>query len=210
MENPLIEVSVIDDDDDFRNSLDILISGTRDLACISDYRDCETAIKKLVEDPPDVILMDVELPGISGIEGVWRIKQELPEVAIIMLTIHEDNESVFESLRNGASGYLVKNVEPAELLQAIKEVHEGGSPMSMPIARMVTRSFHKNPPLAPLSPREQEVLKKLCEGKSYQAIANDLFISKTTVKFHIKNIYHKLHVSNKAEAVGKAKDDHIV
>lgn len=206
----MIDVGIIEDDDELREGLKVLIAGTSDFTCVGAYADCETAIQNLENDLPDVMLMDIELPGMSGVEGVKVIKKELPDTEIIMLTIHEDNKSVFDSLRNGASGYLVKNVEPAELINAIKEVYEGGSPMSMQVARMVTSSFHKKPPPYPLSKREREVLEKLCVGKSYQAIANELFIAKSTVKFHIKNIYRLLHVANKGAAIARAKDDRIV
>ncbi len=206
----MIDVVVIEDDRELLDSLSVLLNGTPNLHCSGAYTSCEAAIKNLEFDLPDVILLDIELPGMSGIQGIRKIKKILPDVEIIMLTVHEDNEFVFESLRNGASGYLVKNVTPANLLAAIQEVYEGGSPMSMHIARMVTRSFQKNPPEYPLTRREKEVLKKLCEGKSYQAIANELFISKTTVKFHIRNIYKILHVTNKGEAISKAKDDGVV
>jgi len=206
----MIDVVIIEDDNELREGLRVLIEGTSNFSCVGAYADCETAIRNLEEDLPDVVLMDIELPGMSGVDGVASIKGELPDTEIIMLTIHEDNESVFDSLRNGASGYLIKNVEPAELINAIKEVYEGGSPMSMPVARMVTGSFRHKPPPYPLTRREREVLQKLCEGKSYQAIANELFIAKTTVKFHIKNIYRLLHVANKGAAVAKAKDDRIV
>lgn len=205
----MIYVTIIEDDDELRESLAVLIDGTEGFSCVGMYRDCESAIKHIEDDLSDVILMDIELPGMSGIEGITEITGKLPDVEIIMLTIHEDNESVFESLRNGASGYLVKNIEQADLINAIKEVHEGGAPMSMPIARMVTHSFRKHPPLQPLTDRQQQVLKKLCEGKSYQAIANELFISKATVKFHIKNIYQTLHVLNKAGAVRVATKERL-
>lgn len=197
----MIEVTVIEDDEDFREGLAVLINSTSGFSCISTYGSCETALKHIQKDAPDVILMDIELPGMSGIAGVWQVKQKLPETEIIMLTIHEDNPSVFESLRNGASGYLVKNIHPSELLDAIREVFQGGAPMSMAIARMVTNSFRRDPPTQKLTERQQQVLEKLCQGKSYQAIANELFISKTTVKFHIKNIYKILRVENKAQAV---------
>jgi DNA-binding NarL/FixJ family response regulator len=200
----MITITIVEDDQELCQSLKVLINGTEGLECVGDYNNSEQAIKNLENDQPDVILMDINLPGMSGIDAVGIIKNKKPDIEIIMLTIHEDNESVFESLKKGASGYLVKNVEPANLLNAIKEVKAGGAPMSMPIARMVLKSFHRNPPLEPLSEREQDVLNKLRKGKSYLTIANELFISKSTVKFHIKNIYRKLHVSNKAEVIIKS------
>lgn len=206
----MIDVVIIDDDPLLRESLAILIRGTKGFSCTKTYNDCETALKNLENDLPDVILLDIGLPGMSGIEGVRAIKDILSEIEIIMLTIYEDHHSVFESLQNGASGYLIKNIEPVDLLKAIKEVYHGGSPMNMEIARMVVDSLHKNPPEEPITSRQQEVLEKLCEGKSYQAIANELFISKATVKFHIKNIYKILHVSNRTQAAIKAKEENII
>ena len=200
----MITITIVEDDQELCQSLKVLINGTEGLECVGDYNNSEQAIKNLENDQPDVILMDINLPGMSGIDAVGIIKNKKPDIEIIMLTIHEDNESVFESLKKGASGYLVKNVEPANLLNAIKEVKAGGAPMSMPIARMVLKSFRCNPPLEPLSEREQDVLNKLRKGKSYLTIANELYISKSTVKFHIKNIYRKLHVSNKAEVIIKS------
>jgi len=200
----MILVAIIEDDHQLRRSLAELLNSSPDFTCSGDYVNCESAMDELENNIPDVILMDIELPGISGVDGVRLIKERWPEIEIIMLTIHEDNESVYESLRNGASGYLIKNTPPSVLLDAVKEVLNGGAPMSMNIARLVINSFHKQPPEEPLSKRENEVLRKLREGKSYQAIANELFIAKSTVKFHIKNIYHKMHVSNKTQMLLKS------
>jgi DNA-binding NarL/FixJ family response regulator len=206
----MIDVVIIDDDEEYREKLASSIDRAEGFRCRRNYGDCETAIANLEEDLPDVVLMDIGLPRMSGVEGVSAIKGKGSDVEIIMLTIREDSDSVFESLRNGASGYLVKDVEVDDLLRMIKEVTEGGSPMSMRIARMVTESFRREPPPEPLSSRQLEVLTKLCEGKSYLAIANELFISKATVKFHIKNIYRLLHAANKAEAIVRAKKQRIV
>ena len=200
----MIKVAIIEDEHQLRHSLAELLDTAPDFICCGDYVNCESALKRMPENLPDVILMDIELPGMSGVEGVQRIKKLWPEIEILMLTIHEDNESVFNSLRNGASGYLIKNTPPAVLLNCIKEVLNGGAPMSMNIARMIINSFHERPPHIPLTDREHEVLHKLREGKSYQAIANELFISKSTVKFHIKNIYRKMHVHNRMEMMLKS------
>ncbi len=199
----MINVAIIEDDQQLRENIISLINSESEFTCVGGYPDCEKAIKSFPQNTPDVILMDIELPGMSGIEGVNVIKHKYPQVEIIMLTIHEDNESVFDSLSNGASGYLVKNAEPLDLINCIEEVFKGGAPMSMNIARMIIDSFHKYPPEEALTHRESEVLHKLRKGKSYKAIANELFISKSTVKFHIKNIYRKLHVLNKTQAIIK-------
>lgn len=196
-----IRVSIIDDDEEICRSLGELINKSDFFACVSVYPNCESALVGIDEDVPDVILLDIEMQGMPGSRGVEHLKRKLPGTEIIMLTIHDEGEAVFESLGNGATGYLMKNTPPDLLLHAIKEATEGGAPMSMKIARMVTESFHKKPPPEPLSPREQDVLEKLRKGYSYQAIADALFVSKSTVKFHIKNIYRKLHVSNKVAAV---------
>jgi len=152
-----------------------------------------------------VILLDIEFQQhqMSGIEAAWRFKEALPQVEIIMMTAHHEPEDVFPALQNGANGYLVKDVPPTELLKHIETVYKGGSPMSMSIARMITNSFHKDGCMDQLTSRQREVLEKLCEGKSYEAIANELHIELTTVKFHIRNIYELLQVSNRAEAMRK-------
>ncbi|MFQ5772086.1 MAG: response regulator, partial [bacterium] len=178
-------------------------------SCNNTYSDCETAIKGIAEDLPDVVLMDIGLPGMSGITGIQKIKEKLHDIDIIVLTIHGEQESVFEALCAGASGYLVKNNQPARLLEAIREAHEGGAPMSTEIARMVVNSFHTNHH-SPLTVRETEVLTQLCTGKSYKMIADVLFISEETVRRHIKNIYKKLEVHSQSEAVAKAIKEKLV
>jgi len=200
----MIKIAIVEDDEQLRNSLVSVISAAEGFICSGDYVNCEAAIEDFNRNRPDVLLMDIELPGMSGVDGVRLIKNRWPQTEIIMLTIHEDNDSVYDSLRNGASGYLIKNIQPSELINCIQEVLKGGAPMSMNIARMIVNSFRKNVQEEPLTRRENEILHKLREGKSYQAIANELYISKSTVKFHIKNIYHKLHVSNKTEMFVKS------
>lgn len=204
-----ISVSLIEDDADIRHGLTLLLNSTPGFACTAAYQDCETALKHIPNDPPDVLLMDIQLPGMSGIEGVRRIKKFLPEIDIIMLTIHDDDKRVFESLCAGACGYLVKTTPPAKILEAIKEVYNGGAPMSASIARLVIQSFQKssNPNL---SPREQEILALLCQGKSYKMIADALHLSKGTVHSHLKKIYKKLEVNSMTEAVAKAHQEKLV
>ncbi len=209
MEQKTISVALVEDDDEIRESLALLIDGTDGFACSEQYRDCESAIRAVAHSKPAVMLMDIQLPGMSGIEGVEKIKEKSPRTDIIMLTIHKDDELVFRSLCAGAAGYLVKNTKPERILEAIREVVEGGAPMSTSIARMIVNSFRRTPsPL--LTSRETEVLTHLCKGKSYKAIAEGLFVSEQTVHFHIKNIYQKLQVHSKSEAVAKALRERLV
>jgi DNA-binding NarL/FixJ family response regulator len=205
----MINVAIIEDDDEIRKSLAILVNGSAGFECINCYSDCESAIAEIEDDPPDVILMDIGLPGMSGIEGVRIIKSKLPEIDILMLSVHEDNQRVFEALCAGACGYLIKDTQPSKLLDAINEVRCGGAPMSSKIARMVVNSFKTNPH-EQLTTRETEVLSQLCKGKSYKKIAETLFISEETVRRHIKNIYKKLQVGSKSEAVAKALKERLV
>ena len=201
----MIKVSIIEDDKEYRQGLVNIIESSDKFLCLNQSDSCEYFIKNFKENKPDVILLDIELPpGMSGTVGAKLLKKTFPSAEIIMLTVHEDSGSVFKSLANGATGYLLKNISPENLVAAIEEVVNGGSPMSMQIARMITESFRKNKRTEELTEREQEVLNLLRDGKSYQAIANKLFISKSTVKFHIKNIYRKLHVLNKYEAIMKS------
>ena len=200
----MIKVAIVEDDKDIRDSLCILIKGTDGFDCVSTFENCEKAISQIHKTDPQVVLMDINLPGMSGIQGVREIKRILPRSEVIMLTISEDDEDVFNSLCAGASGYLKKNIAPGKLLEAIRETVSGGSPMSMEIARMVVKSFRRESRNDSLTEREREVLQKLCDGKSYKMIAQELFIDINTVKFHIRNIYRKLEVNSKGEAIAKA------
>ena len=210
-ESPLemITVAIVEDDPDIRESLAILIDGSSGFRCLHRFDSVEACIKPIVENPPNVVLMDIELPGATGIEGVRMLKEKLPKLDIVMLTVHEDDESVFNSLCAGASGYLPKNTPPGRLLEAIAEVQRGGAPMGTKIARMVIGSF-KQEKTTPLSMRENDVLDQLCKGASYKEIADTLFVSEETVRSHIKSIYHKLEVHSKAEAVAKAMRTNLV
>ena len=207
----MISVAIVDDKRDIRDGLKIMLDMAEGFKCVSAFSDAESAISGLRSIRPDVVLMDIELPNMSGIECVKVLKEENPELDIIMLTVHTDEESIFQSLEAGAYGYLTKNIFPSKLLSAIKEVKDGGSPMSSLIARKVVSSFNsfKNP-ASNLTRREKEVLTLLCKGKSYKVIADSLFISPNTVRFHLKNIYKKLQVNSKYEAVIKASQDRIV
>ncbi len=206
----MIKISIVEDDQEIRESLAILIEGTDDFSCVSHYGSVELALEKIENDAPDVILMDINLPGLTGIEGVKLIKSKMPDCEIIMQTISEDDQDVFDSLCAGACGFLKKNTPPAKLLDAITEAVKGGAPMNMDIARLVVNSFKPEQNKEnPLTEREKEVLRNLCDGKSYKMIAGDLFVDINTVKFHIRNIYRKLEVNSKGEAIIKAIKEHL-
>ena len=205
----MITVSIIEDDSDIRESLALLINGTPGFSCIHSYESCEKGIKGILKDPPDVVLMDIGMPGMSGIEGIKALKEKMPDLDVLVLTIQSESETVFDALCAGACGYLIKDTPPSQLLDAIKECHEGGAPMSTRIARLVVQSFKVEQPTI-LTARETEVLTHLCKGKSYKMIADDLFISEETVRRHIKNIYRKLEVHSKSEAVAKAFKERLV
>lgn len=208
----MIRVAIVEDENEIRESLAIIIGGARGFACAGAYNDCETALARLEDDLPDVVLMDIKFrPGkMSGIEGARKLKVLLPELDIIMLTIYEDNELIFDSLRAGACGYLLKHIAPADLLASIKEVVTGGAPMSTKIARLVVGSFQSSEAAPQLTLRQKEILQKLREGKTYRLIGEELFISENTVKCHIKKIYELLHVHSQAEAVAKAFEQHLI
>jgi DNA-binding NarL/FixJ family response regulator len=206
----MINVAIVEDNHTIRQGLAALINGTAGYKCIGDYIDCESFLSELDKIEPDVVLMDIALPGMNGIEGVKKATEKKPELDVLMLTIYEESDKVFDALCAGACGYLVKKTPPLRLLEAIKEVKEGGSPMSSRIAREVINAFKEGaaPPLDDsgynLSSREKEVLNSLASGNNYQEIADELFISVDTVRHHIRNIYKKLHVHSRSEAVAKA------
>ena len=202
-------IIIIEDNDVVRDGFALLISSVSQHRVANTYVCCEDAIKNLHYDRPDIILMDLELPGMHGVEGIRRIKKLLPEVNILVISVHANSELVFQALCAGASGYITKNAGHSKILDAISEVKKGGAPMSSQIARMVVQSFQKNTD-SPLTSRETEVLELLAKGKSYSAIANDLFVHKETIKSHIKNIYGKLQVNSKADAIEKAIKQRLI
>ena len=205
----MIEVLIIEDDHDIRLGLELLIDGADGYRCAGAYPDCESAFQPIREGQPDVVLLDIELPGMSGIDGIPKIHESAPDADIIMLTNFQDDEKVFDSLCAGAAGYLLKSTQPSRLIEAIREVREGGAPMSATIARLVIGSF-KRAPGTKLTRRESEILAQLCQGKSYKMVAEALFISQGTVHSHIKNIYNKLEVNSKSEAVAKAFQQRLI
>ncbi|HVM49547.1 MAG TPA: response regulator transcription factor [Candidatus Acidoferrum sp.] len=203
----LIKVAIVDDEADLRENIAGFVDSSRGFRCVSAYASAEEALAGLPQDQPDVVLMDINLGGMSGIECVRLLKPRLAATQIVMLTVFDDTDRIFSALAAGASGYLLKRLAPAKLLEAIREVHEGGSPMSAPIARKVVQSLQKEPPgpddSAELSPREREVLHGLAEGQVYKQIADRLGVSIHTVRNYIRRIYEKLHVRSRTEAVAK-------
>ena len=204
-----IRVVIFEDNFLLRESLYQLINGSAGLTCAGAFANCDDIVAHIEKTSPHVVLMDIEMPGKNGIEGLKIIKGHFPEIKIIMQTVVEDDDKIFASICSGASGYLLKNTTPTRLLQAIVEVYEGGAPMTPAIAGKVLDKFRRqSPPLSgelnDLSTREKEILECLVEGMSYKMIASSCKISIDTVRFHIRNIYEKLHVSSKSEAVAKA------
>ena len=202
-----ITVSIIEDDGDAREALAQLLDGEPRLQVVGRYRTGEEALAAVPAAPPDVLLVDINLPGMSGIECVARLKALRPGLQVLMLTTYEDANLIFDSLRAGASGYLLKKRVPAELVPAVEEVHAGGSPMSMQIARKVVDYFARPRPatagLEQLTAREDEILRLLARGCFDKQIADQLAISINTVRAHLRHIYEKLHVQSRTEAVVK-------
>ncbi|HEY3854902.1 MAG TPA: response regulator transcription factor [Verrucomicrobiae bacterium] len=202
-----ITISIVEDNDQLRGTLAKLIGKAEGFECVSQYGSAEAALEGLPNDKPQVVLMDINLPGINGVECVRRLKQISPGIAAVMLTAYEDTENIFNALAAGATGYLLKRAPRAELLDAIREVHRGGSPMTTHIARKVVQSFQKAAPSPQpdgiLSAREQEVLDYLSQGFLYKEIAEKMGISYETVHTYIRRIYEKLQVRTRTEAVAK-------
>ena len=193
-------ISIIEDNSKIREGFAAIINSTPAYNVCGQYSNCEDAIRQLNSDKPDLILMDIDLPGMDGIDGTLKIKKLLPQCIILIITVIEDSDKVFRSLCAGAGGYIVKNSDTDDIIKNIAEALSGGAPMSLKIAKMVVQSFRRAQD-SPLSDREQAVLRGIAEGKSYTKIALDLFISKETVRSHIKNIYQKLAVNSKADAL---------
>ncbi len=202
-----IKVSIVEDNRGTRESLSELLGRAPALRCSGAYATAEEALRRIPGDQPDVVLMDINLPGMSGIDCVAELKERFPKTQVLMLTTYEESDLIFDSLRRGASGYLLKNLPPAELIQAVEQVHAGGSPMSMHIARKVVNHFQqiKRPAseVERLTKREQEILGLLAQGYLYKEIADQLGISLSTVRAHLHAIYEKLHVQSRTQAVVK-------
>jgi DNA-binding NarL/FixJ family response regulator len=210
----IMKVVVIEDLREVREGLTALINGTQGFKCIGSYFSMEAALPRLADDKPDVILTDIGLPGMSGIEGTAIMRKQFPNVPILALTIYDNDHHVFDALCAGATGYLLKNTAPARLLEAIKEAADGGSPMSPEVARRVVRLFREfRPPEHAsyhLTSQETELLKLLIEGHYKKTAAHEMGISTNTVSFHLKNIYLKLQVHSKTEAVAKALREKLI
>jgi len=200
-------VAVVEDDRRLREKLLQILENISDIECIANCSSGEEALKVIPEAAPSVVLMDIKLPGMSGIQCVSELKRTMPQLQIIMVTIYEDSESIFKALKAGASGYLVKSGPPDQLIEAIRDVFKGGSPMSSHIARKVVQHFHAIGPAAEeannLSPREQQVLTLLASGYIYKEIGDKLNIGAETVRTYVKSICHKMHVRSRLEAVAK-------
>ena len=210
-----IKVAIFEDNRSLREGLGAMIGGTAGFECVGAFANCNNLLKNISQNKPDVVLMDIEMPGINGIEAVSLIKEEYPEIKILMETIFDDDEKIFNSICAGAEGYILKHTTPAEIMEAITEIHEGGSPMTPSIANRVLKMVKERPigfnkETFDLSGREKEILSCLVKGMSYKMVADSCFISIETVNVHIKNIYKKLHVHSKSEAVAKAIKGRIV
>lgn len=202
-------VVLVEDDQEIRNSFNLIVNSSQRFLVVGTYSNCEDAIAALSKDKPEIVLMDIELPGMNGIKGTQIIRDKSPHTEIIMVTVYEDSDLVFEALKAGASGYITKSANYTELLNALEEIVRGGAPMSSRIARMVIDNYHINPN-SPLTKRETTILQLISEGKTYTQISEELFISKETAKTHIKNIYSKLQVNSKSEAIAKANQDKLI
>jgi len=210
-----IRVAIFEDNNSLRSGLFQLIEGSENLECVGAFPDCNSLIRDIEKGRPDVVLMDIGMPGMNGIDGVKVVKKKYPEIKILMQTVFEDSEKIFQSICAGASGYILKNTTSSRILESIIETFRGGAPMSPSVATRVLQMVHSTstrvkPNHFNLTERESEVLSCLVKGMSYKLIADHCFISIDTVRGHIRNIYEKLHVHSKSEAVIKAINKNIV
>ena len=203
----MIKVAIIEDNSTIRESLETMVNLAPDCQCVGAWGTAEDALRMLRQQAPDVVLMDIQLPRMSGIACTAELKKALPTVPVMMLTVYEDTDAIFNALKAGASGYLLKRSDPAQVLEAVKELHHGGAPMTGEIARKVIDSFHRakatTGPQDKLTAREEEILEHLAKGFVTKEIADKLGISSATVRFHLRHIYDKLHVHSRVEAVIK-------
>jgi DNA-binding NarL/FixJ family response regulator len=205
--HPLIRVAIVEDDEWLRSSLVTQINGAAGFACLGSFRSAELALKDIPTLKPDVVLMDINLPGMDGVQCVRQLKELCPTIQFLMLTVYEESERIFNSLQAGARGYLLKRTAMEELLEAIQQVVDGGTPLTDHIARQIVHYFNqlgtRASTLESLSPRETKVLEMLAQGSSYKAAADSLTLSIHTIRMNVRHIYHKLHVHSRAEAVAK-------
>jgi len=203
----MIRIAIVEDNNALRQSLEQLINRADDMQCVASLCNLMNVISDLGKVNVDIVLMDIGLTNISGIEGVRTVKTNYPEIQVLMFTVFEDDEKIFAAIRAGASGYLLKKTSPPEILEAIRELYNGGAPMSPSIARKVIHAFQSEPSSAmedyKLTTREKEILYSLVDGLSYKKIAEKYVVSISTIRTHICNIYHKLHVNSKSQAVAK-------
>ena len=203
----MIKLAIVEDNTALRQSLEQLFNRTSNMKCVASLNNLLNVVSEFQKNQPDIVLMDIGLPSINGIEGVRTVKSNFENIQVIMFTVFEDDEKIFEAIRSGASGYLLKKTPPEEILDAINELYEGGAPMSPSIARKVIQAFQVKPSSVledyQLTSREKEILYALVDGLSYKKIAEKYFVSIHTVRSHISSIYEKLHVNSKAQAVAK-------
>jgi len=203
-----IRVGIIEDRREIREGLGLIIDATHGFACAGKWPSMESALEAIRPPLPDVVLVDIGLPGMSGIEGIRILRERHPELLLIVLSIYDEDQRIFEALCAGANGYLVKKTAPAELIEALKEAVEGGAPMSPHIARKVLALFRRvrrtDPPEYGLTPREMELLQLMAQGHHYKTAADKLNVTRSTVSFHLQQIYRRLRVTSKSEAIAKA------
>jgi DNA-binding NarL/FixJ family response regulator len=203
----MIKVAIVEDNQTLRKSMEQLFEQTEDIRCVASVRNLLNVVSIFHKAAPDIVLMDIGLPDISGIEGVRTLKNNFDNMQILMFTVFEDDDKIFEAIREGASGYLLKKTRPQEIIEAIRELNQGGSPMSPLVARKVVQYFQSGSPLKEedfqLTTREKEILFALVDGLSYKKIADRYYLSVHTIRKHISNIYEKLHVHSKSQAVAR-------
>ena len=203
----MIRVAIVEDNQTLRKGLEQLFEQTEDIRCVASIQNLRNVVSVFQKAMPEIVIMDIGLPDISGIEGVRTIKNNFEKMQVLMFTVFEDEDKIFEAIREGASGYLLKKTRPQHIIEAVREMHDGGSPMSPPVARKVIQYFHSGPPLKDedyrLTVREKEILFALVDGLSYKKIADKYYLSVHTIRKHISSIYEKLHVHSKSQAVAK-------
>jgi DNA-binding NarL/FixJ family response regulator len=206
----LIKVSIIEDDKNFRESLEHLVNGSEQFRILHSYASAEDAMQHIIQHPPQIAIVDIKLPGKNGIELIHLLKNQMPDTQFMICSYYDDNEYIFNALKNGAVGYILKDARPEEILESLDELNKGGAPMSRYIAKKVVMVFQNKPQqhkLAELTTRENEILNKVSTGININELADSFNISPLTVKCHLRNIYSKLHVTNRVEAINKLNNN---